>query len=194
MIRPRVRVLPAVLACALLAAPVSVAAAVATQYKDTPRAVIKDCSAGHYPLKGHYTIKVLQEALDRLNASGDQYTNCADVIKATISKLELAAHRGSSGGGSSHPRSKVTRGTGNGAHSSNIAKRRLQKLTSGGGLPVVLPGIGQTVTPGTVTDRGASLFSNLPTPLLVVLAALLATVLAVSARSINNLVRARRPH
>jgi hypothetical protein len=30
--------------------------------------------------------------------------------------------------------------------------------------------------------------------LLIVLAALLATVLAVSARSINNIVRSRRPH
>jgi hypothetical protein len=194
MTRPRVRAITAVLACALLAGPVTVAAAHTLHYKDTPGAAIQDCNAGHYPLKGHYTIKVLQEALDRLDASGDQYTNCADVIKATINKLELAAHRRSSGGGSSHPRSKVTRGTGNGAHSSDIVKKRLQKLTSGGGLPVVLPGIGQTVTPGTVTDRGASLFSNLPTPLLVVLAALLATVLAVSARAINNLVRARRPH
>jgi hypothetical protein len=59
---------------------------------------------------------------------------------------------------------------------------------------VALPGIGQTVTPGTVTDRGASFLSSLPTPLLIVLAALLATVLAVSARSINNIVRSRRPH
>ncbi|MGD0384770.1 MAG: hypothetical protein ABSB73_01400 [Solirubrobacteraceae bacterium] len=192
MTRPRLRVLPAVVACVLAAAPVSVAAASVTHYQDTPGAAIKDCSAGHFPLKGHYTIKVLQEALDRLNASGDQYTNCADVIKATISKLELAAHRKSTGGGSGHPRS--TRGTGNGAHSSDIVKKRLQKLTSGGGLPVALPGISQTVTPGTVTDRGASWLSNLPTPLLVVLAALLATVLAVSARAINNLVRDRRPH
>ncbi len=192
MTRPRVRALSAVLACVLLAAPVSVAAAHTKRYKDTPGAAIQDCSAGHFPLKGHYTIKVLQEALDRLDASGDQYTNCADVIKATISKLELAAHRKASGGGSGHPRS--TRGTGSGAHTSDIVKKRLQKLTSGGGLPVVLPGIGQTVTPGTVTDRGVSWLSNLPTPLLVVLAALLATVLAVSVRAINNLVRARRPH
>jgi hypothetical protein len=59
---------------------------------------------------------------------------------------------------------------------------------------VVLPTTGQTVTPGTVTDRSASFLSSLPTPLLIVLAALLATVLAVSARAITNLVRARRTH
>jgi len=185
----RARLVVAALAVSLV---VALPQAASAAYRNTPSAVLKDCGAGHYPLKGHYTIKVLQEALDRLNASGDQYTNCADVIKATISKLELAAHRKSTGGGSGHPRS--TRGTGNGAHSSDIVKKRLQKLTSGGGLPVALPGISQTVTPGTVTDRGASWLSNLPTPLLVVLAALLATVLAVSARAINNLVRDRRPH
>ena len=172
-----------------LAAPAAASAA----YTNTPKSVIKDCSAGHYPLKGHYTIKVLQAALNRLDASGDQYTNCADVIKATISKQELAAHHKKNGAGS-QPSSKDTRGGGSGAHASDLAKKRVHVLISGGGSPVILPAIGKTITPGTATDSGASLLSSLPTPLLIVLAALLATVLAVSARSINNLVRSRRSH
>jgi hypothetical protein len=171
-----------------LAAPAAASAA----YTNTPKSVIKDCSAGHYPLKGHYTIKVLQEALNRLDASGDQYTNCADVIKATIGKQELAAHKRPAV--SSHPSSKDTHGGGTGAHASDLAKRRVHVLISGGGAPVILPAIGKTITPGTATDTSASFLSSLPTPLLIVLAALLATVLAVSARSINNLVRSRRSH
>ena len=181
------------MAAMLMVAPATAFAARTAGYKDTPKAVISDCSAGHYPLKGHYTIKVLQEALKKLDSSGDQYTNCADVINDTINKLELAAHRRGATG--KHPGAKITRGTdGNGSATSSIVKRRLSALTSKGGGPVALPGIGQTVTPGTVTDRGASFLSSLPTPLLIVLAALLATVLAVSARSINNIVRSRRPH
>jgi hypothetical protein len=188
MTRVYARVVAAGIAAMLIAVPAIARAA----YKDTPKSVISDCSAGHYPLKGHYTIKVLQEALNRLDASGDQYTNCADVIKATISKQELAGHRKTGGVAGNHPRSKDNHG--NGAHASDLAKKRVQALTSGGGSPVLLPSIGQTVTPGTATDRGASFLSSLPTPLLIVLAALLATVLAVSARSINNIVRSRRPH
>ena len=71
---------------------------------------------------------------------------------------------------------------------------RPKNLKQGAGLPVVLPGTGQTVTPGEVTASGASFLSSLPTPLLAILAALLAVVLAVSARAINNIVRTRRSH
>ena len=39
--------------------------------------MLKDCGAGHYPLKGHYTIKVLQEALKQLDSYGAQYTTVA---------------------------------------------------------------------------------------------------------------------
>jgi hypothetical protein len=190
MTRVCARMVAVGIAAMLIALPATASAA----YKDTPGSVIKDCSAGHYPLKGHYTIKVLQEALDRLDASGDQYTNCSDVIKATISKQELAEHHKIGGVAGKHPRSKDTHGGGSGAHASDLAKKRVHALTSGGGSPVVLPSIGKTITPGSVTDRGASFLSSLPTPLLIVLAALLATVLAVSARSINHLVRSRRPH
>jgi hypothetical protein len=76
----------------------------------------------------------------------------------------------------------------------SVAKQKLHKLKTEGSSPILLPATGQTATPGTVTDRGASFLSNVPTPLLIVLAVLLATVLAVSARAINTFVRARRTH
>lgn len=179
------RVVAAALAAAVVAFPAA-AAAHKPKYTNTTGSALRDCSAGHYPLKGHYTIKVLQAALKKLGTGTLQYTNCADVLTHTIAQLELAAR----GKGRTHVGGRVTLP----AHSaSSVIKRRLHALKKSGGLPVILPG-GQTVTPGVVTARSSSLLSSLPTPLLIVLAALLATVLAVSARAINNLVRTRRTH
>ncbi|MGD1049977.1 MAG: hypothetical protein ABR947_02775 [Solirubrobacteraceae bacterium] len=184
----RARLVVAALAVALL---VALPQAASAAYKNTPAAVLKDCGAGHYPLKGHYTIKVLQEALKRLDSYGAQYTNCGDVITETINHLELAPHPTSTARGT-HPR--TSRGNQDNTRGSTPKVVRPKNLKQGAGLPVVLPGTNQTVTPGEVTASGASFLSSLPTPLLAILAALLAVVLAVSARAINNIVRTRRSH
>jgi len=181
----RARLVVAALAVALLVALPSAASAA---YKNTPTAVLKDCGAGHYPLKGHYTIKVLQEALKRLDSYGAQYTNCGDVINETISHLELAPHPPTTGTGS-HPRTSVQHDNTRGSTTPKVVHPTAEPAA---GLPVLLPGTTQTVTPGAVASGDASFLSSLPTPLLAVLAALLATVLAVSARAIKNVVRARR--
>ena len=164
--------------------------AASAAYKNTPSAVLKDCGAGHYPLKGHYTIKVLQEALKRLDSYGAQYTNCADVINETISHLELTPHHTTTIRGTHH---------GSGAAAHDNTRGATPKVVHPGKLssrvracPSCFPAPTETVTPGAVATGGASFLSSLPTPLLAVLAALLATVLAVSARAINNIVRARR--
>jgi hypothetical protein len=182
----RARLVAAALAV-VLAAALPATAAAHTTYKNTPAAALRDCEAGHYPLKGHYTIKVLQKALKRLDSYGAQYTNCGDVILAAIDKIELAQHGSHAGGSNTATVRASTRGVkpkagGTGKHGAASA------------LPVILPGTGETVTPGAVSIRGASFLSSLPTPLLAVLAALLAALLAVSARAINTLVRARRSH
>ena len=185
----RARLVVAALAVSLV---VALPQAASAAYRNTPSAVLKDCGAGHYPLKGHYTIKVLQEALKRLDSYGAQYTNCADVINETISHLELTPHHTTTIRGT-HSRSGAaahdnTRGaTPKVVHPSKLSQQ-------GAGLPVLLPGTAETVTPGAVATGSVSFLSSLPAPLLAVLAALLATVLAVSARAINNLVRARRSH
>jgi hypothetical protein len=178
------QVVAAALAAAMIAFPAT-ASAHKPKYTNTTGSALRDCSAGHYPLKGHYTIKVLQAALKKLDTGTLQYTNCADVLTHTIAQLELAAR----GKGRAHTAGSVTLP----GRASNVIKSRLHALKKSGSLPVILPG-GQTVTPGVVTARSSSLLSSLPTPLLIVLAALLATVLAVSARAINNLVRTRRTH
>ncbi len=50
----------------------------------------------------------------------------------------------------------------------------------------------RVVTPGTVTAHSAGFLSTLPTALVIVLAALLAAVVAVAGRALQNVVRARR--
>ncbi len=188
----RARVITAALVAVLLAVPATAIATQKSSYPDTPSGALHDCGAGHYPLKGHYTISVLQQALKRLLADKLQYTNCATVLKDTIEKLELTARRQASGASSHLHTQRGTLGGRNGGSGNTIVNRHLGSLKARGGSPVVLPATGQTVTPGTVSVRGASFLSGLPTPLLIVLAVLLATVLAVGARSINNLVRTRR--
>ncbi len=189
----RARVVTAALVAVLLVVPASALAK--TRYPDTPKGALNDCGDGNYPMKGHYTIKVLQQALKEQVAYKLQYTNCATILTQTIHKLELTARH--SGGGSSNARSgRATQGAHSGAHSSvaDPIKKRIHSLKSGGGSPVLLPLSGQTVTPGTVSARGSTFLSSLPTPLLIVIAVLLASVLAVGARAINNVVRTNRTH
>jgi len=193
MTHARAAVVTVALVATLLALPGTALATHGPSYPDTPKGALKDCAQGHYPLKGHYTIKVLQQALKQLLADKLQYTNCAQVLTDTIHKLELTAQHSGTGGNSNPQRGTRSTHSGTGTGTPSIIKRHLSSLKKAGAAPVVLPS-GQTVTPGTVTVHGASFLSNLPTPLLIVLAALLATVLGVGARSINNLVRARRTH
>ena len=164
-------------------------AAAHTSYPNTPHGVAKDCGAGHDPLWGHYTIRVLHRALHHLDPSTIEYTTCADAIQNAIQKDSLGA-----------PKHRTPRSHGEVTKSKPPVivrpnqpqiRKQLHNLRNEGGLPVTLP-TGQTVTPGAVTTRGASFLSSLPTPLIVVLAALLAAVVAVGGRALQNVVRTRR--
>lgn len=182
MIRGYGRLVAAALAVVLIFGATTATAA----YKNTPGQALRDCGAGHDPLHGHYSIKVLQQALADLHTNALQYTTCADALQNAIRSL-LRGHP--------HPRGKVTlpgRG-GTVKPTPALVKKRIDQANAQGSAPFLLPN-GQSVTPGAVTVRSASFFSSLPTPLLIVLAALLATVIAVSARAIHQLVRTRRSH
>ena len=159
-------------------------------YPNTPTGALRDCYQGHNRLVGHYSLKVLQQALHDLKTNSLQYTNCADVLTQAIQALELTRPKTPR----THPRSaKVTRGrVGPARTTPALIKQQLDELNAQGSGPTTISG--RTVTPGTVTIRGASFLSSLPTPLLIVLGALLATVLAVSARAIHQVVCTRRPH
>ena len=182
------RVVAAALAAFLIAGSAAAAYAHAHHYPNTVKGVEADCDR-NFPLKGHYSLSVLHAALREVKSENLQYTNCADAIVAAI-RADLGTPR-------SHPSVKprhtpVTRPNGPVVKpSQKQIATQIQKLQKTKGAPFTLPN-GQTVTPGAVTARGASFLSTLPTPLLIVLATLLAAVLAVSARAVQNLVRARR--
>jgi len=153
--------------------------------KNTVAAALHDCGQGHDPLAGHYSVKVLQTALHDLHTNSLQYTTCADALQNAIaSQLSRPRHRG-----------KVTLpGQGGPVKPTpNVVKQRVNHVKKLGGAPFLLPS-GQTVTPGAVTVHSASFLSSLPTPLLIVLAALLAAVVAVGGRALHQLVRTRRSH
>jgi hypothetical protein len=186
MIRGYGRLVAVVLAAVLIFGATSATAA----YKNTPGQALRDCGAGHDPLHGHYSIKVLQQALADLHTNALQYTTCADALQNAIrSLLRGHPHQGV------HPRGKVTLPGHGGTVKPTpaLVKRKIDQANAQGSAPFVLPN-GQSVTPGAVTVRSASFLSSLPTPLLIVLAALLATVIAVSARAIHQVVRTRRSH
>jgi hypothetical protein len=203
MTRVQARLLGALLA-AVLTLGAAGAATAATVYKDTPGAALHDCGAGHDPLVGHYSVKVLQTALRDLRTNSLQYTTCADALQNAIDS-ELTGHRKKPvkhhRGGTTPRRGGKTPGTTT-THTQtqsqsttalpDLVRKRVDQVKQQGRKPVRLNG--QTVTPGAVTVRTASFLSGVPTPLLIVLAALLATVVAVSARAIHHVVRTRRPH
>jgi hypothetical protein len=185
MTRLSARLLAAAVAVVLICGTATANAA----YPNTPTGALQDCNQGHNRLVGHYSLKVLQQALHELKTNSLQYTNCADVLTQAIQALELtrpkpAAHPSAS--------TKVTRGQAPTPTTPDLIKKQLDELNAQGSGPTTISG--RTVTPGRVTVRGASVLSSLPTPLLIVLAALLATVIAVSVRAIHQVVRTRRPH
>ena len=158
-------------------------------YPDTVGGALNDCSNNN-PLKGHYSLKVLQKALKEVKAESLQYTDCADALLAAIRQDTLGKPKPKV---TTPNRTKVTRPVST-ARVRPVQKaigKRVHHLQSEGGGAVTLP-TGQTVTPGVVTSHSSSFLSNLPTPLIVVLAALLAGVVAVGGRALQNLVRARR--
>ena len=190
------RVFIAVLAAWSLAG-TAVAYAHSSSFSKQVSAALHDCAnpTKTGSMRGHYSLKVLQTALKDVDAEADQYTGCADVLEAAIHKDSLGAPKpkpkpgpvvtpvkGQKGPPSSH---------GVVHHNQKQIRNRVDKLTAEGGQPLTLPS-GQTVTPGVVSARSASFLSNVPTPLVIVLAALLAAVVAVSGRALHQVVRTRR--
>jgi hypothetical protein len=159
-------------------------------YPNTVGGALHDCGAGHDPLVGHYSVAVLHKALKELNTNSLQYTSCADALQAALDADLISRPKPPT---KPPPTGKpVTKQSGPVIKpSQNAIRKRVDHLQSWGGGPIKLP-TGVTVTPGAVTAHTAGFLSNLPTPLLIVLAALLAAVVAVTGRALQTVVRARR--
>jgi hypothetical protein len=190
MLRPLLAALLAALA--LFAAPATAALA-------SGRDVLDDCTDDEVMSKT-YTQKEYRDALSQLAADADQYGNCRQVISRA--QLRAAGSRKKQGGGGAAPAGGGTSG-GDGAVGSAPAVKQLadatpaerkavhEARTGGAARPVQLDNA--RVDPSKVgTVPGVSRVSDLPTPLIVVLALLLVVALAIAAVSLRSLVNARR--
>jgi hypothetical protein len=180
--------------------------------------VIRDCTDDEVMSKT-YTQKEYRDALRQFAADGDQYGNCRDVIRrAQAAALaggrkpsgnEQDAHKGGggsggggSGGGGSGGGPSTGGGGGAGAIGSAPAddqlsaaspkeRRAVERARTARSSPVSLDRA--RVDPAKVgTVPGVSQVSDLPAPLVVLLALLLAGTLAVAGLRLRRLVHARR--
>jgi hypothetical protein len=162
----------------LLTAAVTILLAPAAARADGGAAVIRDC-LNHGHITGHYTQKQYAQALAELPADVAEYSDCAGLIR----RAQLGAAGGRGGGGGGSPSNALSTAS----PSERAALRSAQKAGNhsfdvGGGL----------VRPGVVAVRSSSVFNALPTPLLIALAALLATALGAGGHRVWTIVRARR--
>jgi hypothetical protein len=161
---------------------------------------------------GTYSQRTYRDALDQLPADSDQYTACRDVInRARLAALDRSNSNNNSGGGSTTGGGGTTGSGGgstgsaggkapppcNGCTGSGTAldaatpkeRKGVQDATSSGAQPVRIGG--RLLTPGAVGSLSSD-SNRLPTPLIVLLAALGACALAVAGVAGWNRVLARR--
>lgn len=151
---------------------------------DVGTKIIERCTHGQ-SISG-FSQQDYQRALRETTAEVNEYSDCVNLIH----KAQLAAAgRGGAGAGGS--------GTGGpGGLTANVPpptpaeQQALQSAHSSGATPVQVGA--QTVAPGVVHADISSAVSALPTPLLALLAFLLAGALFILARAIRDRVIARR--
>jgi hypothetical protein len=164
--------------------------------------VIRDCTDDEVMSKT-YTQKEYRDALRQFAADGDQYGNCRSVIRRAQAAAAAAKKRSGSGdaaggaaGGGSPPAG------GAGAIGSAPAAQQLQEASAPERKAVEAartsePGsvaVGNAMLdPGAVgTAPGENAAADLPAPLLLTLALLLAGTLAVAGLRVRRLVNTRR--
>jgi hypothetical protein len=179
---------------------------------DTPSDLLVDACRDE-KVDGTYSQKTYRRALDELPADSDQYTACRDVInRARLAALDRTrssnnSSNGSStggGGGSTTGGGGSTGSSGqkappacNGCTGSGTAldaatpteRKGVRDATTSGSKPVRIGG--QLLTPGAVGSLSSD-SNHLPTPLIVLLAALGAFALAMAGVAGWNRVLARR--
>lgn len=171
--------------------------------------VIRDCTDDEVMAKT-YTQQEYRDALAKLPADADQYGNCRDIIaraqeaSATKGASKIGATKGGAaggaatpGGGSGGPGSpdtqpssqpaaqQLAQATARDRAAAHEAARAQSTAPTGPGNPVA-------GTEGVGRAPGANRVSELPAPVLALLALLLAGALALAAVRIRGLVHARR--
>jgi hypothetical protein len=162
--RPACLALALMLLAALLIAPAARA--------DVGATIIERCTHGQ-SLSG-FSQQDYRRALQELPAEVEEYSDCANLIR----RAQLAG----AGGGGGEALSPII-GT-------PAERSALRGASSTGGAPVSVGG--RLVRPGVVQANVSSALSTLPSPLLAMLAFLLACALTLAGKSIVGRVRARR--
>ena len=169
--------------------------------------VIRDCTDDEVMSKT-YTQKEYRDALRQFAADGDQYGNCRDVIRRAQAAAAAAKNTssGDNGGGGGGATGGATGGgdpgSSAGAIGSAPAAEQLQQATAAERKAVEQA---RTTAPGSVslddaavdatkvgTAPGVDQAADLPTPLAVMLALLLAGALAVGGVRVRRFVHTRR--
>jgi hypothetical protein len=160
--------------------------------------VLDDCTDDEV-LSKTYTQQEYKDALAELASDSDQYGNCRSVIKrAQLKALRdaRAKDKGSSNGNGNQPRAPAAGSGGSGGGFGNPpATKQLKSATADERSAV---DVGRKAAPTPVSLEGAAVkpglasSSDIPTPLLILLALVLAGALALAAIRIRALVLARR--
>ena len=169
------RVLAALCAAALtLLAPVAAARA-----EDDAHKILDRC--GHGESLAGFPPSAYAKALKDISATTEEYSECGQLIREA--EAAAAQGHGSSGGGPAGPSTQPVTAT-------PAERRAVARAAGAGAAPITLDG--QEIHPGVVHANIASAFSTLPTPLLALIAFLLACALAVGARAVQKRVSGGR--
>jgi len=139
--------------------------------------ILKRCGDSNSLGRG-YPVAVLRQALADLTTSAKVYTVCAQEIQNAIN-AELGPSRGAPNA-SSAVRKRVAENAG----------KELKQAQAAGSQPVDLGGA--RIAAGAVQVNGGSLLSVLPTPILIVLVALILLGAVPLGLRLSSIVRARR--
>ena len=182
-----------------LIAGLAVLAVHATAALASGRDVLDDCTDDEVMSKT-YTQKEYRDALSQLAADADQYGNCREVIR----RAQLRAAAGTKKKDTSTtPAAGAGSGAGSGGGSVGTApaseqleaatpkeRSAVEKASKDAAQPVLETESVDTTNAGRAP--GSSQASDVPTPLVIVLALLLVATLAMAAVRLRSLVNARR--
>jgi hypothetical protein len=142
---------------------------------DVGETIIQRCTHGQ-SLAG-FSQSDYRKALKELSADAEEYTDCSSLIRQA--QLAAAGGRGGSGGAGAVPLATTP-----------AEKRAIAHAARAGAAPLKVGG--QVIRPGIVHANIASALSSLPTPLLALVAFLLACLMALGGGAVRNRIRARR--
>ncbi|TMM19574.1 MAG: hypothetical protein E6F96_02540 [Actinobacteria bacterium] len=144
---------------------------------DVGATIIERCTHGQS--LGGFSQQDYRRALQELPAEVEEYSDCANLIR----RAQLAAAGGGGSGGAG----------GEGARALPLTpseRAALRGIPKTGAAPLRVGG--RLISPGVVHASVASALSSLPSPVLAILAFMLACALLLAGRSIRNGVRAHR--